>query len=1316
MTSTGMMILPFLSFAEKAEQELTGDELEEGFSRPPASARPLAFWMWMNGHITREGISRDIDAMKQMGLAGVFIYNAGMGVAKGPVAYGSALWDEMVVHAMQEAQKAGLQLFLHNSPGYSSSGGRGVTPAMGMQQLVWSVVHVESKDGVDVILPQPFTKLGYYRDAFVVAFPATAERRLMRDLLQRVRINGKEIDKSVLLQANTGGGLELRPESDGKAVVQLEFAEPFTARSIAVTRLSEPSVSVYDAAFDHPPAMVLQRSDDGVSFTDVCPVSMPFLRSVDAPGIQTFPAVKSRYFRLIANKKTTLTGVELFEGPRLADWAGKVNFTDREQAEKPEPIDQQFVIDPATVVDLTSHLQSGGRLLAKLPAGNWTILRMGHTCTGTRTVATPDDAGGLEIDKFSKEAVDAYFELQLDSLFSRLKRFAGNTFKGVLIDSYEVGKQNWTSRFPEAFAQKRGYLLVGWLPALTGRVVQSIESTEKVLWDVRRTHADLIAENYYGRFRERCASAGLQFLAQPNGDGVFDSLQVGRNLDVPMAEFWASYLPGTINLCKQAVSIAHGYGKKIVAAEAYTGLPFTTKWTAYPFALKSQGDHIYSLGINRFVFHVIVHQPYTTGLPGMTMGPFGTHFDRNNTWCRQSGTWIDCLARSQFLLQQGRPVADILYFKGEDPASGIPDVNYVDPPVPRTLNGDVIGPDVLLHDTKMSGTTIMLAGGMQYRLLILAPLKKLSVPVLQKLQELVAQGMILLVTARPTDMPGRANERETEARKLAGELWGDLDGQAIKERSYGKGKIYWNKPLAAILEEQGILPDFEFTSARNDAAVHFTHRVMGETEIYFISNHLRRREAIVCRFRVAGKQPETWDPQTGEVNMPVVYDTENGRTSLPVVLDHAGSLFVIFRKKIAWRSYTAIDQNGASLLSAKAFPPVVQTPFPDVTNNFTILFWVKPDTASVHPKGLLIFPPEGETVYGTGHAACGMAAGQNGIRIFEREKGPNHGAREMIKTVQPLEGWTHLALRYKDGQPSLYINGRLAASAAASGKIVHPGLGTPPTDEAFSAFFEGNFTMPQLVREALGEAAIYQQFHAGLPPTELPYPVRVNRQQPGELVMQAWQNGFYELQGDGAKKAIQVTGCRVVPLRNSWQVQFPAGTGAPSFIQLTELQSLHLHPEFGVRHFSGTATYRAVFQWEKNKTFPGQRVLLDLGRVEVVAEVALNGKAAGLLWKEPFFAEVTNLLRPGSNVLTVRVTNLWPNRMIGDAYLPEENTYNENGFVTQFPDWFLHNKAKPGQRITFSAWKALEKTNPLLTSGLLGPVRLIVGRQMTIRE
>jgi hypothetical protein len=1132
----------------------------------------------------------------------------------------------------------------------------------------------------------------------------------MKEKLLKVWANGQEADKTILTDGNADTKLRITPSADKPAVLLLEFSAPFEARAISILRKPEIPHDLFDGPRDHPPFIRLEASADGNNFNFVGNIRCPELRAMDTPATMSFAVVTATYYRLVFNSPSWLCEVELHNGPRLGGWPGKTDYTHGDGTGETPPVEAALIIDPATVIDLSSRMDNKGNLQWSPPVNTygWTILRVGHTSTGEQCAAHPDAGAGLEIDKFRKEAVDLHFTAFLDKLLERFKPWPGQGLKGITVDSWEAGKQNWTKDFPGAFRSARGYDIVSWMPALTGRITGSVSDTERFLWDVRKTHADLLAANFYGHYRDCCHQRGLEFAAEPYGDGTFDSLQAAQYLDTPMAEFWSRYIYGSDNYSRQAASAAHIYGRKVAAAEAFTGMPATAKWTDYPYSLKAEGDYFYTIGINRLVFHTFVHQPYSTGLPGMTMGPFGTHFDRNNTWTEQAYGWTGHLTRAQYLLQQGLTVSDVCYFKGDTPGIGVPDVYTF---LPQGYAGDVTGPDALLKPFTIKDGAMVLPDGMRYRLCILAPLKKILPSSLRQLKELVAAGMVLLVSSRPSQTEGRSATDET-IQQIAGELYGDLDGVNVKERRFGKGKLVWGKPLQQVLEEIGVPPDFTYTAARQDAAIHYIHKIAGDTEFYFISNHRRRKEQLVASFRVSGRQPEIWNSETGGRYDAALYETVNGRTILPLSLEPAGALFVVFRKNAGAASCTSVLKDGKELFSTKPYPLSQPGLYADTQNNFTVTAWIKPDTYAHAGKSMLFHPPEGETVYGNGHAAFGLSAGQNVIRIYERKR---RAAKEVLAWNHPVEVWTFVAVVYNAGKPSLYVNGKLVAANTGSGDIVHPGMGTPASLEQFSSYFEGNYTEPQLSTEALSAAAIEKLYESGLPAPAMPSGIEL-KQVNGRLTALAWENGHYSLDGKSTASVGETRDCATATITGPWIVRFPAGRGAPAEISLPVLQSLHKHEDPGVKYFSGTAHYIKTLSISKEYLLPGKKVFLHLGRVEVVVLVKLNGQTIGLLWKEPFMIDITGAAKAGSNELEVYITNLWPNRLIGDEQLPVENNYDVQHFIEQLPDWYVKNQPKPGKRVSFAVWHTYDSTDPLLESGLLGPVRLLVAVEKTIGE
>jgi hypothetical protein len=635
-----------------------------------------------------------------------------------------------------------------------------------------------------------------------------------------------------------------------------------------------------------------------------------------------------------------------------------------------------------------------------------------------------------------------------------------------------------------------------------------------------------------------------------------------------------------------------------------------------------------------------------------------------------------------------------------------PALPQLKPQPPEGYDWDTIGGEAIRTLIRIERGGIALASGARYRALVLRDGVKITLPLLRKLRELVAEGMTLVVNSRPNQSPGLADypQCDAEVTRVANELWGDLNGATITERAFGKGRVVWGRPLGAVL---GIAPDFEFTAQAPDAPIRWIHRRMGDADLYFIASRRREAEDLVCTFRVDGKQPEFWDAVTGEIVKAAVHESVGGRTRLPVHLEPAGSLFVVFRAPAPERRLVEI----APCCATKPFLAPARGKFRDVSGDFTISLWLKPELDMNVPLGergphrfyirdrnapsFAFYPIAGAAVYGAGHAACGLAAARNGIALYERTTGQ---PVPVLAARTPIAGWTHVALVYRGGAPSLFLDGKLAGRAEKSGKIVHPGL-----FEAFDAplDFLGQNTAPQLHPRALDEAQIRALAAAGLPDPEDPPAF-----DPAASLF--WRDGRYTLRDSaGRETQREISGARVTPIRGPWTVTFEPNLGAPPSIELPELRSLHRHPEDGVRYYSGKAA-----------PANGKRLYLDLGRVEVIAEVNVNGKPVGNLWKAPYRLDVTDAVRAGGNDLEVRVTNLWPNRLIGDEQQPPEYQYGYptdnpgssgggDGGILEIPEWYKQGRPKPpGARVAFSNWKWYHKDDPLLESGLLGPVRL----------
>ena len=872
------------------------------------------------------------------------------------------------------------------------------------------------------------------------------------------------------------------------------------------------------------------------------------------------------------------------------------------------------------MIDLSGSLAADGKLNWQIPAGEWVILRLGYTPTGAINHPATKEGEGLECDKFSKAALDAHWAGFMGKILDDIGPLAGKALNSSLIDSYEVGGQNWTAQFREEFQVRRGYDPLKFLPTLTGRVVDNPALSERFLWDFRRTIADLFAENYFGHFAKICRQHGLQNAVEPY-TGPFESMQSGATADVVMGEFWSGS-QGHPSV-KLAASIAHAYGKTIVGAESFTASPDAGRWLNDPYSLKTLGDQMFCQGLTRYIFHRYAMQPWTNHWPGMTMGQWGFHFERTVTWWNQGKPWIDYISHCQFLLQQGRAVADAAYFTGE---SSPVEMRAGNPALPAGYDYDAINADVLLHGATVKAGRLTRPSGASYAALILPPSDADMTPqLLSRLRELVRAGATV-VGPRPQHSPSLADYPKCDAqvKKLADELWGNGDGAGRTENTDGKGRVVWGQSLADVFAAQNLKPDFDFTNAAGNARLAYAHRIAGEADIYFVSNQRRQFDTADCTFRVGGKVPELWHPDTGIIEPAPVWSATDGRTKVRLDFDPAGSVFVIFRHAVDRADHVAaISVNLAA-------------------------------DAATGPK----------------------------LEIQHAVFAATDGAGEMDVTAKVSElvraGLPVVASNETFGRDPAYLHAKeLRVDYLLAGQPVHRNV---PENETLA-----------LVATAAGQPPQWETLAAP----------------DGSAVVKAWSNGDLALCTANGK--IMHADAADVPapqdVTGDWQLSFPPNWGAPPAVTLDKLISWTAHPDNGVRYFSGTATYEKDIEIAADRLTAGRELWLDLGAVKNFAEVSLNGQSLGVLWKPPFRVNISAAAKAGANKLVVKVTNLWPNRLIGDEQLPADVVWSGKQ-LKEWPQWFLDGKPSPNGRLTFTTWHHWTKDSPLLESGLLGPVTL----------
>ncbi len=1104
----------------------------------------------------------------------------------------------MLKFAAQEADRLGLKIGMGNCAGWSSSGGPWITPENSMQMIVSSEQRLTGPTHFLGSLPQPETRLGFYRDLKVVAFPSLdGEDETTAASSPVISSSDSSFDGTKLI--NGTGSVLTAPIPGKPQYVQVKFSQAFQVQTLIFSTSARASD---DGEGE------IQASEDGENFRTLERINLQFQGQ---PQSYEVHPVSARFFRLVLARvpsslnQLPILKVEFSGTARIPDYHRKTLYGAPSDYVKNTPeiseIPASMVVHPEKTVDLTGFLGPNGKLDWTVPPGKWTVLRFGYTTTAETNHPAAKEGVGLECDKMSRVAAKIYWDGIIPQITQDLGPLMGKTFDHVLIDSYEVGGQNWTPNLREEFRKRCGYDMFTFLPVFAGRYVEGPEQSVRFIWDLRRTIGALFAENYYDYFDVLAHQAGLKLNVEPY-DGPFESLRCGRDADRVMGECW--WPDGNDFSLKIASSVAHTYGKQIAGAEAFTS--FHGGWDMSPPTMKALGDLAFTRGINSYDFHRFTHQPWVDRKPGMTMGPWGSNLDRTNTWWEQGTAWITYLRRCGYLLQQGLYVADLLYFDGLDVPNRVP--------VPALSPGyayDGCDEDVILHRLSVQNGRLMLPDGMSYRALVLPATDKITPVLLNKLMELAAAGATI-IGPKPVASPSLANYPAC-----------DRQVQHVAEGLWDSGKIV-NRPPEQVLASLNVKPDFQADSPEQPL---YIHRTSETTDFYFLSNQKKVSEKVACTFRVAGKVPELWHPDTGLIEKIAIFTDDGESTHLPVHLDPVGSVFVVFRQeKQATDHAIGVTRTGADspplyadslVIKYAVFSSRSSASAADVTSKVAALI----KNSSLHLK------------VGTG--------------LFGEDPAP--GQKKELKIDYVLNGQEKTEIATEDE-------------------------------------------------------------HIDIASSEAEFPVyTLHADGRGQMSLEAWKSGIYEIQtatGKTVKKEVPTT-VRSMEVGGSWDLQFPANWGAPPQATLPKLISWTAVADSGIKYFSGTASYHKTLQIPAEMVGAGRHLYLDLGDVQVIAQVALNGKSLGILWKPPYRVEITPAARSGANDLEVRVTNLWPNRIIGDQQLPEDCAWNKDNSLEAWPQWILAGKASPTGRFTFATWRQYEKGASLIPSGLIGPVALL---------
>lgn len=899
-----MLVLMFSGCKNEASIQNTDyNKIVDDFVNPKDDNTLWCYWYWIGDDISKEGITKDLQAMKEAGIGGALIGNINPEEKDGKVPVLSEEWWEHMVHAVNEGKRIGVDIGVFNCPGWSQSGGPWIKSEMAMRYMTYSEAKVRGGKEVKVNLKKPAVE---FQDTYVLAFPSISlEQNNLNARNSNIEIKPAIAGEHNLIDNDTSTIVNF---SKGVKEYQISIKSDnvITARSIQLKpgkdtfKVRCVVSTIENNVLKSVKSFVIDRSK---LTPNVGPDKF-------APILVALPETKSNYFSIkfevlgnvfqsntYPNQKIptwSLSDIIISEATGLEDFANK---TLGKMHPTPFPAWDSYIwgqqdkiknpdlkIAPDQVIDLSDKLDNDGDLTWDAPEGNWTIQRYGMTPTGTKNAPSAPQGKGYEVDKANKELVQFHYDQFIGELLRRIPEESKSAFKYVIADSYEMGSQNWTDGYEEKFEQKYGYNPKKYLPVFSGRIVGSVEESERFLWDLRRSVADAVAYEYTGGLREASNKDNLQLWLENYGHWGFPSefLMYGGQSDLVSGEFWNEGTLGDIE-CKAASSAAHIYGKPITSAEAFTAANRT--YVRHPAMLKKRGDWSFTEGINHFVLHLYIHQPDDNRVPGVNAW-FSTEFNRHNTWFKKGKAYFDYLRRSQHMLQQGNYAADVCYFIGEN----TPIMTGVrNPELPSGYSYDYINAEVILNRLSVKDGKFVLPDGMTYSLMVLPPFKTMRPELLKKIESLVAQGGKIFGSA-PEKSPSLQNFPECDeiVKSLAEKMWGNTPD---KIKSYGKGYIVDGLSLQEALEQLNIYKD---VILNKEQPVLWTHRTLEDMEIYFISNQSEESIEINPSFRTTGLKPQLWNAVTGEIRPLVDFKEQNGRTQVPLKLEALQSWFVVF--------------------------------------------------------------------------------------------------------------------------------------------------------------------------------------------------------------------------------------------------------------------------------------------------------------------------------------------------------------------------------------------------------------------------------------
>lgn len=927
------------------------------------------------------------------------------------------------------------------------------------------------------------------------------------------------------------------------------------------------------------------------------------------------------------------------------------------------------------VVEITPHLNRDGLLKWDVPAGNWTLVRMGRRPTGTQSRPAPLGGEGLDTDKLEATAIIDHLNTYVGAILEKVgPKGKTRSFNDLHLDSWESSSQNWTGNFLKEFKKRRGYDARPLLPIYTGRAIKDVEYSERFLWDVRKTTQELLLENHAQVMKKWAHERGMVLSIEPYDKNPAGDLDLGAIADVPMAEFWTAGGGRTAYSCIEATSVAHLMGRPVVGSEAFTSIDL---FGGYPGGIKEQTDWAFAIGINSFWFHTYAHQPFGEDVkPGMTFGPYGTTWHRNQTWWPMVDDVHKYISRCSHMLRQGVTVSDILYLTPE----GVPLVFR--PPLDATAGTDFLpdkkgfgfdgcSPLILSTRAGVKEGQIVFPGGTSYRLMVLSQTEKMTPVTLRKIRDLVKEGATV-VGAPPQGSPSLSGYPacDSEVKALAKELWGSLERPStITRREFGKGAIYWGGDLTPsiraklqdpFLDCQWLWYPGENGANSAPAGMRYFKRVVecdGNKKIKAAKAYVVADNAftlLVNGKKVAeGNQGGSAPAEAISIESHLV----SGKNSIGVMVNNAGS-----------------TPNPAGLLAS------VQIEYEDgsISKVRTDKQWIAGNEAT------------------SGWEAAGTELKNWRAAEVIAELWEGRWGKRDVKNTPPYPSYAVVAdlLKSMGTVEDFSTSGpvRYAHRRTETQEIYFVSNRSDQPVETECQFRVGSGE-PEVWDPMTGEQWALPKYKQQDKVTSIP------------MTFGKHQSYFVIFNKTSGTKAPQRSVNfpvlkQVEELQGPWEVGFDPKWGGPAKVTFDSLTDWSKNDDSGIKYYSGIATYRKSFVFQPAS---GKRVYLDLGVVHNAARVRLNGKDLGAVWCAPWQIELTRALKTGANALEIDVANLWPNRLIGDQ-LPENKGVRE----LKWADGLMNGETVKAGRYTYTQENHYNSPNhSLRASGLIGPVRLM---------